>query len=837
VPDAEHIVRETIPGRWPGEDVGMGWRLEVAVREAWVRRGRSTLWVIALALSAGLVLATGSIGTLMKAGLDRPAPLLGRPADLWISSAYDVDYDLPAEVIARVEAVPGVGEVQPVLRRPVYVFSPPGQAGGTPRSDSLTLLGVEPAPYLAFHDLALAAGTFPSAEKPGLIALAPWAFVRELNLGQPVTVTTPSGAKALPVVGVVEVKSLASAQQGLVLYAPLDTVADLFGVHDAITTVEARLQPGASLREVQARLAQALDPAYAVSLAARMEQRTQLWQRLVLGSLAFVNGLTLLGSVSLVHAVSSASARSRRRQIGLLRAAGATRSQVLGLLVTEAVLLGLMGSGLGLVVGFFMAWLGAGLVLPGSGAAAAPPMPPISLLLAAGTGLLGSLAGALVPALRVARQAPLDALRPAFSGSAVPASSSRWPNVLALVGRRLPVARLAAANLGRERGRALLVAGALALILAMALGNVGVLSILGEELAATFGRLSGGDFVVLPSLTTISLRELAGQDTSDAPPLSPGLLAALDGLADQAWLMAGTTADIEALQVFPGQPTLLLDVQGYARMGGFRFQAGNWPAALEISSREPAVLLAPVVARRLGVGPGDAIRLDTLQGAVDFKVAGVGDSEFTTCVMDLAAGQVYFGANEVNAVEIKVRPGASREAVRRAVLDAVHVHGGTFLSLEQVTAQLRQVLRQARLSMGLLVAVTGLAAGLGVVNAMMASVAERRREIGLLRAVGATRRQVGRLILAETALLGAVAALMGTVLGWMVVFVFLAVARAYLGLSGHAAALPGAWLPLVEASVAGMALWPLLATLGGLIPAVQAARLPVVRALYEATPA
>jgi putative ABC transport system permease protein len=850
----------------------MRWLTCLALRELRIRRWRSLLSLLALALSVGLVVATGSIGALMQASVAKPTPLLGHPADgsteastlsadgtseaevlaelLWISSAYDVDYDLPANLEAQVETVAGVAEVQPVLRRPVRVQ--------TPSADTLILLGVELGPYFALHDLTLAAGGLPSAESPGLVALAPWAFIRDLGLGQPVTVTTPSGNVALPVVGLVEVKSLAAAQQGLVLYAPLGTVADLFSLHDAVTALEVRLASGASRRRVRADLELALGPAYAVSAASQPGQGTQLWQRLVLGALVFVDGLTLMGSVGLVCAVFASAARARRRQIGLLRIVGAVRRQVLALLVTEATLLGLVGSGMGLVVGFLLAGVGAGLVLPGADAPVLPPLPVGSLVLAVALGVLGSLAGAIGPAIRAARQPPLVALRTAFPQPAQPTDGG-WPwrallhlvrppapaqvgrgmqaKGRASVARLLPTeARLAAANLARERGRAALIVGTLALILGMALGNVGVLSLLGEELAATLGRLTGGDYLVLPGLTTISLRELTGQDTSDAPPLGPGLLGALEDLGDQVWLMGGTTADIEGLQVFPGQPTILLDIEGYAQMGGFRFQAGDWPSALEVFHRGPAVLLTPVVARRLNVGLGDRVRLDTLRGPVDFSVAGIGDSEFTTCVLDLAHGAAYFGANEVNGVEIQMRPGADAEAVRRALLDAVQTHGGTLLSLGQASAQLREVFGQARVSIGLLIGITGLVAGLGVVNALLSSVAERRREIGLLRAVGTTRRQVSRLILAETATLGTTAALIGTTLGWAVTLLFLSVARAYLGLTGEGMSSLAAWVPLLVASAAGAVLWPPLAMLGGLGPAIHAARLPVIQALYETRP-
>jgi putative ABC transport system permease protein len=149
---------------------------------------------------------------------------------------------------------------------------------------------------------------------------------------------------------------------------------------------------------------------------------------------------------------------------------------------------------------------------------------------------------------------------------------------------------------------------------------------------------------------------------------------------------------------------------------------------------------------------------------------------------------------------------------------------------------MREVPHQARPGLGLLIGVTGLVALLGVVNAMLASVAGRRREIGLLRAVGATRQQVGRLILAEAALLGTAAALAGTALGWAVTIFFLGLARTYLGLSGSATPSLAGWLPLLVASVVGLALWPPLAMLSGLPPALHAARLPVVQALAETFP-
>ncbi|MGD8625740.1 MAG: ABC transporter permease [Anaerolineae bacterium] len=804
------------------------WLLALAWRELWVRRGRTLLSLLALALGVGLVTATGALGALLRANVDRPAPLVGRPADLWVHSAYDADYDLPPGLSARVAAVAGVAGVQPVLRRPIRIEFADPEAPGV-RADNLTLLGVDLDAYLSFHDLALAAGQVPTPREPGWVALAPWAAIHGLRPGQPITLTRAvAPGPALPLVGLLEVDSLASAQQGLVLYAPRETAAALLDLDGAPTAIEVRLASGANPGRVRAALEAELGAAYAVTSAARPD--LHLWGRLVLGTLLAVDLLALLGSASLIYAVFAAAGRTRRRQIGLLRAAGATRRQVLALLLAEAGLLGLVGSGLGLLLGLLFARAGAALVLPQAEGPAAPPLSIGRAWSALALGLAVALAGALAPALRAARLPPVAALRhlplppPAPVGSLPPAAAR-------LAGRLPGAAALAAANLGRERGRAALIVAALALVLASFLGSLGALSLLGQEMATTLGRLSGGDYLVLPGLSALSLPELAGQDTSSLPPLSPGLLAALDHLGGQAWLMRGTTADLPALEVFAGQPTLLLDVEGYARMGGFRFQAGDWTRALAAFERGPAVLLTPVVARRLGVALGDALPLQTVRGPVDFVVAGIGDSEFTTCILDLADGQAYLGANEANALMVKVRPGADPAAVRQALADAVRRHGGTLLSLEQASAQLRHIFDQARLSIALLVGVSGLVAILGVVNTLLSSVAGRRREIGLFRAVGATRRQVAHVILLEAALLGLAAALLGIFLGWVATLGAWLLARDLLGLTGQAVSSPGAWLPLATASLAALLLWPLLAAAGALAPARYAARLPVIQAL------
>jgi len=122
-------------------------------------------------------------------------------------------------------------------------------------------------------------------------------------------------------------------------------------------------------------------------------------------------------------------------------------------------------------------------------------------------------------------------------------------------------------------------------------------------------------------------------------------------------------------------------------------------------------------------------------------------------------------------------------------------------------------------------------AALGIANALLAAVRERRREIGVLKAIGARDRDVRRIFLLEALALGLGGGLVGTVLGWGIARTVGAVVNDYLsaqGLAGVSVSLP---LPVLAGGIVGSAV---LALLAGTVPAVRAARLPARDAMGEA---
>ena len=124
-----------------------------------------------------------------------------------------------------------------------------------------------------------------------------------------------------------------------------------------------------------------------------------------------------------------------------------------------------------------------------------------------------------------------------------------------------------------------------------------------------------------------------------------------------------------------------------------------------------------------------------------------------------------------------------------------------------------------------------LIAALGITNALLAAIRERRREIGVLKAIGARDRDIRRLFLIEAGLTGLVGGLIGTAIGYAIARVLGTVVNAYLldqGLRGVDIGLP--W-PVLAGGIVGAAL---LAIAAGAFPAQRAARLPARQAMGDA---
>ena len=247
---------------------------------------------------------------------------------------------------------------------------------------------------------------------------------------------------------------------------------------------------------------------------------------------------------------------------------------------------------------------------------------------------------------------------------------------------------------------------------------------------------------------------------------------------------------------------------------------------------EDRCLVSEGFANLHNVRRGDIINLPTPSGLVPFRIDGIAvdyTSDTGSIIVDWYVFKKHWGDHLVDTFAVRVQPGSDPDGVRAELLDRFGKERKLFvLSRREYISTVLHILDQPFAAMGAIEAVALLIGGFGIIVALLASIAERTREIGMLRSVGATRRQVTQVIVIEASFLGLVGGFLGVMSGLAVSWVLLnGLIRRMFGAS-VLFDLPGWVIP--TALIAPI----LISALSGLYPARRAAKTNIVEALaYE----
>lgn len=833
----------------------------LARRSLRARPLRTVLTTIGIALGTGVLVAGLILNAALDDAVERSArDLIGR-ADLRVA-AFE-EQGLSAASVGTIATTPGVATVGPVLERRTYPL-PDLASGATTLPAPVTVIGVDRAADPAFRDRRLAAGA-PLGTGDDDAALVSAALARDDGLGVGSTITLLGDPAAEPVtlrvVGVLAAGPGDPDPAGRSVVVALATAAGLFAT-DRVTAVDVLLAPGADAGAVVGELERRLDlEPYTLSTPAGLVAALEAATAEIRAAIALVAAVALFGGAFLIFNTLSMTVAERARDVGLLRAAGMTRRQVTLLVLLAAAHLGVAGVVLGVLAGIGLA-MGAVVVL-GDAASPAPgdlAIQPGVLVLGAALGLLVTAAAAIEPALRAAGISPIAALGQRSDQAAILRTRLRWLllvlAVVGLVGLALwpgaiagrdgllrpltvfallmgvalaapfvagPLGRLAGllaaplfpaeerltrGSLVRDRSRTALTVGALAVALAVFVGLAGVAE--STRAAATTWL----EEVVPGELLLTSVRPVA----PDEP--APAELAAVPGVARVSPLgrfsiaLDGRRAD--------GAAVVGADLAADGRLA---MEAGDRDAALAALDAGGAAILPRSVAERLGLGVGDRLELLSGTGVVELAVVGVAERTIPGTVGEAvlvgwpdATGRL--GVLGADAFAVRFEPGAEASA-RPAVEAAARGYALEPATLQQAAGVIGAAVDRRAALFAALAAVAVLVAGLGIVNTLVMNVLERVRELAVLRAAGLTRRQAGRLVVLEAAILGVVGALLGVGAG-------LVAGLALVGLAGGtAAAFEVPWAAAAGALVGGVA----LAILAAVYPARLASRVDIVPAL------
>lgn len=843
------------------------------------RRGRALLVVASIALGVAMMVATQALNrTISRAGSNSVNPMAAA-ADLQVSND---DAGVRRELLDKIRLahVPGIRQAVPLVLGRVALPELHNRVA--------TLVGVEQdlvktgdSPWQVEARSEIGVQDALTIFQVRTHAFAGKKLAEDLS-GGVVRLRVRAGGQEHTIlkVGRVEAHGAASMLSGDVLFMDLTDAARLLGRSDYVNRIDLYLKDEADRDEVRARVRQVVD---GMAKVQNPDASDNAYRDVLAGlEVGFRLGgvIALVVGLFLVYNALAVTGAERRRDIGIMRSMGATRGQIRRIFVTEATILGLAGSALGVPVGWGLAVFAVGPVQRAISDIFIPVhMQTVEItvglvLAASAAGIATAFAAALVPAMQAAAEEPADAVRRVprtasllayvaqlvasgailATGLTFMASREQLPPrvgtyggvLLTLIGalvsapllstvaarligplfRRLLglEGRLAADNLARSPGRTGLVIAAIAAVVALVLQTAGL--ILSSERAIlqwVDDSIAADVFVTANSPLTssgqsLSMNEALGRE-----------LAALPGV-EAALPVRFKLFNFRDKMVF----VTALDALEFHRMDRERAPVAGIEKYPELTTAGN-VIISENFAALHGVHEGDTFALQGPRGPVELRVIGtMVDYSWNrgTIFMDRQRYREQFDDHAVDLFDLYLRKGAPAAEVAR-VQETVQKqfwaeHGLVAITRAQLREDIRGMITRLYSVAYAQELVIGLVASLGLVTALLISVLQRTRELGLLRAVGATQTQVMRSVLAEAVLMGLIGSLIGMALGlpleWFVVRVVL------LEDAGFSFPVHIPWL--ATAIVFGLA-W-LVAVIAGLGPALHAIRLRITEAIaYE----
>jgi putative ABC transport system permease protein len=507
----------------------------------------------------------------------------------------------------------------------------------------------------------------------------------------------------------------------------------------------------------------------------------------------------------------------RRSEIGILRALGATRGQIRTLFLGESAVAGLIGSAAGAALGLLFArtltGVSADMLESMFGIAQnvqEVAVDPAFLVFAAAMGMGTSIVAALIPARNAARVEPIQALQKGRY-QVLGAGENRMRRNLALLAAALAVACLALSSY-----RPLFFAGFLLTLLAGLL----LTPFLSLELARFLrrpmrwlrpveGSLAADSLIQAPRRTSatvaalmLSLALVVGQggvartslqsiDEWTNNTLNPDMfVSTTENIASHgARFPAAMQQELESVpgvaEVHPvrmprlqfhGYPVMLISTQ-LARVGRrvkHRITSGDEESMNRLASQEKGVILSENLAALVKLGLGDTVELATPAGMLRLPVVGtVRDlsNQMGSIFLERSAYIRYFQDDTVDIFRVYLTPGASQEEVRSRIVARLGTGRRMFVMLNRdVRAYIAKVMDQWFGLTYLQVIVAMLVAVLGIVNTLTVSISDRRRELGVLRAVGGLRNQIRGTVWMEAAAIGIIGLVLGLATGAIMLY-------------------------------------------------------------------
>jgi putative ABC transport system permease protein len=650
------------------------------------------------------------------------------------------------------------------------------------------------------------------AQPDSIILTRQFADKNHLAVNSTLTLGTAVGPRTFKVRGILKTGGLTSAFGGNLAVMDVYAAQKMFGRGRTFDRVDIGLKPGRTVTEAEEELQGTLGSGFQIEPPSG---RGQQFEAMLSAYSMMVNVSSLFAlfiGMFIIYNSFAIAVAQRRSEIGILRALGATRAQIRWLFLGESAVTGVIGSIGGLLLGALIAQAIAasignlisdvyGVAQRADEVASNPTL----LLTALAIGVATSIVAALIPAGNAARVDPVQALQKGKYQVLSPAES-RWRIGLAAIGGLASVACLMFSQIRSAFyvGYALAVTVALLLspILSVALARV--LRPLLKAVRPVEGALAADSLIQSPRRTSASVAAVM---------LSLALVVAFAGMARASydsiigWMDTALNPD---LFVSPSQNIVIRTIRFPESMRGeiaavpgvervqsvrdarmiFRktpimVVAADIRSIADTSRRDPVEGNADDMYRRAAAGEallvsdnlaqlqrltlGEVIEVAAPYGTIRLPIAGIVldySDQQGTILMDRRVFQNYWHDDSVNVFRVYLKPGVHMPEVRQRILEQYAGKRQVFvLTNKELKGYILKITDQWFGLTSVQIAVAVLVAILGIVNTLTVSITDRRRELGVLQAVGGVHGQIRRTVWIEALSIGTLGLVLGFALG------------------------------------------------------------------------
>ena len=741
------------------------------------RKSRTILTVLGIGVGVAAIIALGTLANALEAGYD--SMIQGSKADFVVSqpNAFDISFSAVDETIGdKLVTMPEVsavsGMIQGIVQTPempyFFVYGYPHESFLLERVQIIDGTDLNSNPGLSGGGDPILLGSG-SAENFGLL------------VGDSIRLSDST----FRIVGIYQTGETLE-DRGAIL--SIENTQSLLGMQKQVSLFYIQLTEPTLADGFKQRASRVLNDLSLSSTDdfASKQSMVSVLQAYVVG----ISGLAvLIGSVGMINTQLMAVIE-RTREIGVLRSVGWSRLRVMAMILSESLLLSLVGGGFGLLIGVGMLSLLGSMstLLAGVGRQIDIEVLVRAFVVVLPLGLIGG----SYPAWRATQITPVEALR--YEGGTF---SSRV--------RRLPFGGMALQELWQRSTRSFLTLAAIALTVGGILALEGVVKGAGSDLNS----------IALGTQAEVMVRQ------ADAPSSSQSVIderirdkiAQLDGVKNVSGMI------MTAVTLPEGGGLFML--QGYAPN---EFAIRRFPIVEgEALSGNRQILLGRVMAESLDKGAGDVIQV----GGSRFRVKGIFETgvawEEIGGVVTLRDAQSFLGKpRKVTMLAVKVEDPHEADQVVAAINQE---YPSVFATLSGSFAEQTPDMKLSNYLLGGISVLAIAVGGLGVLNTMFMSVFERTREIGVLRALGWNRGRVMMQIVQESLILG----VLGGGLGIAFAFMLIGMLKLLPGV-GDALTPLWHWTQFLRASGIALA----LGVLGGIYPAFRATHIKPIDAIrYE----